>query len=298
MNYKNFRNYLQEKGFAESCIVNHELNLKRFENWCKTGDYKTKKITYQELLKYLKYLLDKEVGKSTIKNYINSIKKYYDYLLEIKVLETNPAKEINIRNPERKVLQDVLSQEELERIYHDYLNSKKNLYDKYRDLKHKRNIVILGLMIYQGLHVGEIKKLEQSYLKLDEGTIYIPSGRRSNSRILKLEAKQIFPIMIYIKETRAELLKIQQVKTDKLFFGKHKLYFIIESLMKRLKNEYSFFKGAGQIRSSVIMNWLNHNNIRQVQYMAGHKYISATERYKKEDLKDLQKQLEMFHPLK
>ena len=61
--------------------------------------------------------------------------------------------------------------------------------------------------------------------------------------------------------------------------------------------------GAGiidsrQIRISVIMNWLKTNNIRQVQYMAGHKSIRSTEMYRNQDLTDLTKQLELFHPLK
>ena len=53
-----------------------------------------------------------------------------------------------------------------------------------------------------------------------------------------------------------------------------------------------------QIRTSVIMNWLKSNNIRQVQYMAGHKSIRSTEQYRSQDLSDLTKQLELFHPLK
>lgn len=53
-----------------------------------------------------------------------------------------------------------------------------------------------------------------------------------------------------------------------------------------------------QIKASIIMNWLKQYNIRQVQYMAGHKNIRSTEAYKNQDLTDLTKQLELFHPLK
>ena len=53
-----------------------------------------------------------------------------------------------------------------------------------------------------------------------------------------------------------------------------------------------------QIRISVIMNWLKTNNIRQVQYMAGHKSIRSTEAYRNQDLTNLTRQLELFHPLK
>ena len=294
----NFRDYLQRKGFAESSIVNHELNLARFKYWCKTGNHNLKEITYQELLKYPKYLLDTGIRKATINNYINSLKKYYDYLIELKITGTNPAKAINIRNKEREVLQDILSFEDLENIYTVFLNKPKNKRNNSWKLRHNRNVVILGLMIYQGLDIGGIRNLEPSHLKLEEGKIYIPSSKRSNSRILKLDAKQIFPLITYVNQTRNELLKIEKAETDKLFFGKSNLLVINDSIIEQLRKKFPVVRNLGQIRSSVIMNWLNNNNIRQVQYMAGHKYISSTERYKKEDLKDLQRQLELFHPLK
>lgn len=53
---------------------------------------------------------------------------------------------------------------------------------------------------------------------------------------------------------------------------------------------------AKQIRSSVITEWLRKNNLRQVQYMAGHKYVSSTERYQLNNLDDLQNELRTHHP--
>jgi site-specific recombinase XerD len=53
-----------------------------------------------------------------------------------------------------------------------------------------------------------------------------------------------------------------------------------------------------QIRSSVITHWLRQNNLRQVQYMAGHKYVSSTERYQVNNLDDLQNELKEHHPMK
>ena len=69
-------------------------------------------------------------------------------------------------------------------------------------------------------------------------------------------------------------------------------------LMTTLRKQNEKIKDAQQIRSSVIINWLKQYNIRQAQYMAGHRHISSTEKYKQEDLQDLQTQLNLFHPLK
>ena len=54
---------------------------------------------------------------------------------------------------------------------------------------------------------------------------------------------------------------------------------------------------ATKIRESVIVFWLKSKDIRTVQYMAGHKYVSSTERYQELDLEHLKEQIEQFHPL-
>jgi integrase/recombinase XerD len=58
------------------------------------------------------------------------------------------------------------------------------------------------------------------------------------------------------------------------------------------------YKHAMQIRQSVITEWLKEKNLRTVQYMAGHRYISSTERYKTNNLEGLKDALNKFHPLK
>lgn len=44
---------------------------------------------------------------------------------------------------------------------------------------------------------------------------------------------------------------------------------------------------CGSGGASVITNWLQYYNLREVQYMAGHKYVSSTERYRTDNLEDL-----------
>jgi integrase/recombinase XerD len=54
---------------------------------------------------------------------------------------------------------------------------------------------------------------------------------------------------------------------------------------------------AKQIRQSTLTHWLKTHNLRQVQYMAGHKYVSSTERYQTNNLDNLQSKLDLYHPL-
>ncbi|WP_222943951.1 hypothetical protein [Pedobacter sp. N36a] len=52
-----------------------------------------------------------------------------------------------------------------------------------------------------------------------------------------------------------------------------------------------------QIFYSVITEWLKEKDLRTVQYMAGHKYVSSTERYQTTTLEDLKEALNKHHPL-
>ena len=49
--------------------------------------------------------------------------------------------------------------------------------------------------------------------------------------------------------------------------------------------------------ASVITKWLKQYNLREVQYLAGHRYISTTESYQQNDVEGLAEEINMYHPL-
>jgi integrase/recombinase XerD len=68
-----------------------------------------------------------------------------------------------------------------------------DLYQNYpgKILREKRNRVILGLLIYQGVTTGELHRLDVADIKLKQGKIRIPGSRKSGSRVLGLKPFQI-----------------------------------------------------------------------------------------------------------
>jgi integrase/recombinase XerD len=72
----------------------------------------------------------------------------------------------------------------------------------------------------------------------------------------------------------------------------------IQYMLKQLRQLNPKVINPKQIRSSVITHWLKQNNLRQVQYMVGHRYVSSTERYQANNLDDLQNELQHHHPMK
>ena len=157
-------------------------------------------------------------------------------------------------------------------------------------MAHHRNVVILGLMVYQGVHSGELQKMEVGHISLGGGTIYIPSTTRSNSRTLQLSPVQMLPVHEYVEMVRPQL----KPKGEELFPGN--LHNVMYALVQELQGINPAITNALHIRGSVIINWLKQHNKRQVQYMAGHKYITSTEAYAVQDLDTLQDELSKHHP--
>ncbi len=188
----------------------------------------------------------------------------------------------------RTLPHDLLEKEELEELYNCY---------QIKDSRTHRNKVILGLLIYQGLKREELEKLRPEQLKLREGKIQIPATGKANSRILSLEPHQILDLQEYLLLIRPKL----QIKSERLFTGRNDLESLTNTLLHlnhALRKINPKLKNAIQIRQSVITEWLKEKDLRTVQYMAGHRYVSSTERYQTNNLEDLKEALTKYHPLK
>jgi len=83
-----------------------------------------------------------------------------------------------------------------------------------------------------------------------------------------------------------------------LVFAVQKHGEMVRRIIKEVKSQHPEITGSRQIRAGVIVGWLKSNNMRQVQYMAGHKSIRTTESFRRQDLTGLTRQLELFHPIK
>lgn len=283
-----FEEFLQQQRLADNTIGEYLKSIERFKKWCEKEELDYEKCDYNQLLKFIQYHQSKNSNKATINIQLNTIRKYYNYLITQGKSTKNPARDLRVKQEGRKVLQDILTAEELEKVYQDYVNKPIWSFREEKQKKtHQRNTVMLGMMIYQGLQTGELRRIEKSHIHLSQGNIYISSGRRSNSRVLKLQAQQILSIQKHLEQIDGPIF---------LFNGN--LHGIMDWLISELRKASHKIKSSGQIHSSVIVNWLKQYNIRQVQYMAGYRHISSTEKYKQEDLQDLQTQLNLFHPLK
>ena len=288
---ENFVTYLRNKGYRLNTYNGRKNTLNRYLIWLKAEEIKPEQVTYNNLLGYIQKLQAQNLHKRTINDTLTTIRHYYNMLQSNNQVTSNPAETLQIKNTIKNVPHNLLKWEELETIYKTFESS---------GVTGKRNKAMLGLMIYQGIHTGELTAIEVNDVKLEDGNVYIPQTGRSNSRTLSLESFQILQLQKYITTIRPVILALSEKTSDKLFISTgtgNGLNNSFARLLKQIRKQNPSVKDFKQIRASIITLWLKKHNIRQVQYMTGHRYISSTEHYRTDTLETLQELIEELHPL-
>jgi integrase/recombinase XerD len=294
---KNFKKYLESKGRSKQSIDKYYSHLIEFIHWCENQQIEPEQATYTEVLSYIQNLQKRGIKQRTIQVYLNSLQHYFIWLVKLDIRADYPTKNIKIQGVKRQHLYDLFKKTELETIYENIkIPEEENLCQ----LTTKRDKVIFGLMIWQGIGSYELARIQTEDLKLREGIIQIPGGRKSNPRTLKLEAPQMLDMMEYTLQIRNELLKLNHKTSQCLIVSSgtsDKVGNILQQLFRKLKVQNPRVKSLKQIRASVITYWLRNHNLREVQYMAGHRFVSSTESYLINDLDDLQEDISKYHPI-
>lgn len=287
-----FEQYLLGLKLSESTIAGHCYNVKLFIQWKdKESHLDAASIGYNDLLAYIQYEKQKKVSPATINLRLSAITHYFDHLKKKGEVKKNPVRLLRVKGTVKRVVENPLRVEELHALFDHYrLLKKVSPHQLNTALAHRRNAVILGLLVFQGVHSGELQKMEVKHVSVDAGTVYIPSSSKGNSRTLQLKPAQILPIHEYLQDTRYQLKPVG----EELFPGN--LHNTIYLLVQELQGINPAVTNALHIRGSVIINWLKQHNKRQVQYMAGHKYISSTEAYAVQEMDTLQDELSKHHP--
>jgi integrase/recombinase XerD len=283
-----FTQYLESKIFSLRTVQHYTKYIQQFLTWLKAEDLKEEDFTYTDLLEFMRHCQQKGVTKRTVHNLLTMIRHYGNYLITEKKREDNPAAGVFIKGLIRKLPAHLLSIEELEELYRQY-SIQLNV-----DASKK---IMLGLMIYQGLTVGELMKLQSHHIKIKDGKIFIKGTKRTNERLLELKALQITALQNYLHANKFKegALFIEEIKKE---VSERNINNRIQYMFNQLRALNAKVINAKQIRSSVITEWLRKNNLRQVQYMAGHKYVSSTQRYQLNNLDDLKNELQQHHPMK
>jgi site-specific recombinase XerD len=315
----NFTNYLQSKNHTASTQKAYIRNANLFLSW-----YNKEPIncTKKDVLKYLEHLQNKKQQDNiTRRNALIAINHYFGFLISTEQAATNPTALIKIRGTHKRQLYKIYSSEELTQLYDNYYHTfirnfnEGNLPSRNGGipanqrqqalLSRQRNFVMLGLLLYQGLSTNELQSITVNDIDLQKGTIQINSSKKSNERKISLQSAQIGALINYTQNIRQQFFTFCE-ESNKLFFAlpesskqktkTEKLLHTFKPLTKQVKSIDKNFLNFKQIRASVITQWLKTEGLRKTQYLAGHRYISSTEKYLPNNLDGLIDDIAKYNP--
>ena len=305
-NYDKFKEWLLLKRYSPATAATTIRATEYFRQWAAGENiFELEEISYPDAMMFMQWSSKHGASQKTIGNYLTHVRKFYQFLISEGAVKENPVAHIKVQGIKRKVYHDILNTDELQQLYQQYPTTieyepgkiippqQKNI------LSRRRNKVILSLLIYQGLRVEEVAAINLQDLQLREGKITVHAQRRTAARIMKLESHQVYELMDYIHETRKEFLEVKGA-TSKLFLQwktKDNFHNITHLMLTHLRTINSRVKNFDQLRASVITAWLKQYDLRKVQYLAGHKYVSSTEEYKANNIDELQDDVTKYHPL-
>lgn len=286
-----FSDYLKRQDLTRASIESCQRAVNLFMQWLSKQAIRPDQVIYTDVLAYMKHCQKKGVTQRTIQNYLGMVRHFYDYLIEQHQTEVNPVTGIKVQGVKRKTLYPIFQPAQLHAIYNSF---------EAKTLTDKRDKVMLGLLIYQGLRTQELAMLVIKDVKVKEGKIQVPASRKGNERTLQLESHQVLEMYDYLLQVRKEIQEQSGRQSNKLFIGLdggEDMSNFSHYLMVKVGRKYKGIVNPKQIRASVIVKWLRQYNLREVQYLAGHRYISSTEAYQQSEMEGLTEEVNKFHPL-
>lgn len=312
-NDQDYLSYLQGKGLAATSVAHYLRLLRLFLDWT---DKDVAAITAEDIIAYLAHLKQKYNQQNTTRsNALIALNHYFTYLYKNEAIPKNPCLLIKIRGAKKNSLHKIFSLEELEELFDSFYNSFVHSYDDSRikvhnrqhaALSRQRNAVMLSLLIHQGVTTKELERIVLDDVDCNKAIIKISGGKKGNSRLIPLKAVQMGILIQYQQHTRPHFFDFYKIESDRLFLPLPEIgrqYTESENLMGAFKvfsrqvNEINkSFLNFKQIRASVIANWLKTEGLRKTQYLAGHRYISSTEKYLSNNLDGLTDDIARLHP--
>ncbi len=286
-----YLNYLVlEKGLSEKTVESYSSDLVRYLEFLKQKE--VKKIADADtplILKHLIALRDVGLGSRSCARHLITLRGFYKFLVQERIIEYDPAKLIDLPKSGLK-LPDVLTVAEVNLLL--------NMPDTGKPLG-KRNAAMLELLYAAGLRVSELVNLKFLDVNLEACFVRV-LGKGSKERVVPIGGCAKEKIHDYINTARPLLLKKQI--SPYLFVARAGKSMTRQGFWKLLKQ---YAQQAG-IKKKITPHSLRHSfashlieggaDLRAVQVMLGHVDISTTQIYTHIAREHIRQMHEKYHP--
>lgn len=289
-----FRSYLiVEKNFSKHTAKAYYSDILGYLLWL--SDTNCTEVNFSKVREYLHFIQKFDYKKTTIARKIASVRTFYKYLYREKLVETNPA--LNLNTPKRpKSLPKFLTSDEITKIINSTPMDTPAGY---------RNRVILELLWVTGMRVSELSGLNFGDLNLAQNEITV-FGKGSKERIVLISEHCKTFLQRYLEFTRplvARGFKLEPITDTTPVFINNTGYRLqnktIRNVINDVVNSIKLPKKVTphMFRHSFATRLIEHGaDLRIVQELLGHASISNTQIYTHVSTQRLKQVYDEAHP--
>ena len=279
-----------ERGLSELSVEAYATDLTRFADFLEKNGFQSpgEDDTYA-ILKHLILLRDEGLGPRSRARHLVSIRSFYRFLAEEKILASDPSGLIDFPKTGLK-LPDTLSVSEVTALLETPDTA------THRGI---RDAAMIELLYAAGLRVSELVHLEMRDINLEAGFVRV-FGKGAKERMVPMGRYAMEKLEIYITTARPALLKHHTSRT--LFVARAGKPMTRQGFWKML-GKYTRLAGIDKkvsphtLRHSFATHLLEGGaDLRVVQVMLGHSDISTTQIYTHITGDHLRTMHKTFHP--
>ena len=265
-----FLEYLnKELNYSKETINSYQRDLNSYRDYLNNRNIDYKKITKLQILEYLKYLDECDLGNKSISRHLSSFRSFYNYLIEIKEVDSNVFK--RVKNPKvPKKLPNYLTINEIEDLL-DNIGEKNN--------EEIRNKCLFEILYSTGMRVSEVSNLKMNSINLNESSIRV-MGKGSKERIVYY-GEYLKTILDKYLKIRNEFLKKGEngylfVNKNGDILSRESISYIIKKIEKKSSINHKISPHI--LRHSFATHLLDNGaDLRSVQELLGHENLDTTE---------------------
>lgn len=284
-----YLDYLKtERRYSQKTITSYYGDLVEYDDFIKNNCIEILDINYDVVNRYLKYLYEKKISKSSISRKLSSIRGLYNYLIRENIVSINYFNEVS--NPKKDLyLPRFLKREELDKIF--------SVCDNKNPIE-QRDTLVMELLYATGLRVSELVNIKVANIDQKNRTIKV-LGKGSKERIVIFNNHTKEAMDIYLRESY------------KTFNKEGSQYLILNKNGNKLSERYvrnivdKFVRKAGlnikigphTLRHTFATDMLeNGSDLMTVKELLGHESLNTTSIYTHVTNEHIKKTFELAHP--
>jgi integrase/recombinase XerC len=268
-----FINYIRTiRNYSDYTETNYLLDLDNYEEFLKKYRLNFKKINYDNITKYNKYLKDElKLSASSISRHLSSLRSFYNYLLSEGIVDNNPFKLVS--SPKKDIkLPNYMKYKEFEEMI--------NTCDE--SLLGIRNRCLLEILFSTGARIGELINIKLKDINIHNKEIKV-LGKGNKERIVYINDHTVNALNKYLNESRPILLNNK--RSDNLFINHiggnlttRGVRDILDNIIK--KSSLNIKVTPHMFRHTFATMLLNEGcDLKSVQELLGHVNMSTTQIY-------------------